>query len=54
MCRDMRAEGPVCDFYAGTFEHLIRTLVVPRAQVMEVECQAQGAHCCRFEVTGIR
>jgi len=54
MCRDMRAEGPVCDFYAGTFEHLIRTLVAPRAQVMEVECQAQGAHCCRFEVTGIR
>jgi divinyl protochlorophyllide a 8-vinyl-reductase len=54
MCRDMRADGPVCDFYAGTFEHLIRTLVAPRAQVTEVECQAQGGHCCRFEVTGIR
>jgi divinyl protochlorophyllide a 8-vinyl-reductase len=47
------AEGPVCDFYAGTFEHLIRTLVAPRAEVREVECQAQGGHCCRFEVTGI-
>jgi divinyl protochlorophyllide a 8-vinyl-reductase len=54
MCRDMHSEGPVCDFYAGTFEHLIRTLVAPRAQVVEVECQAQGAHCCRFEVTGVR
>jgi divinyl protochlorophyllide a 8-vinyl-reductase len=53
MCRDMSTEGPVCDFYAGTFEHLIRTLVAPRAEVREVECQAQGGHCCRFEVTGI-
>lgn len=53
MCRDMYALEPVCDFYAGTFEHLIRSLVAPRAQVREVECQAQGGHCCRFEVTGI-
>jgi divinyl protochlorophyllide a 8-vinyl-reductase len=53
MCRDLRSDRPVCDFYAGTFEHLVRTLVAPRARVMEVECQAQGGHCCRFEVTGI-
>lgn len=53
MCRDMHSQGPVCDFYAGTFEHLIRTLVSPRAMVREVECQARGAHCCRFEVTTI-
>lgn len=53
MCRDMHTDTPVCDFYAGTFEHLIRTLVAPRAHVAEVECQAQGAACCRFEVTGI-
>lgn len=53
MCRDMHTEGPVCDFYAGTFEHLIRTLVSPRAEVREVECLATGGHCCRFEVTGI-
>jgi divinyl protochlorophyllide a 8-vinyl-reductase len=53
MCRDMHSEGPVCDFYAGTFEHLIRSLVAPRATVREVECQALGAHCCRFEVITI-
>ena len=53
MCRDMTAEGPVCDFYAGTFEHLVRTLVAPRAQVREVECHALGGDCCRFDVTGI-
>lgn len=53
MCRDMHSHGPVCDFYAGTFEHLIRSLVSPRATVREVECQALGAHCCRFEVLAI-
>lgn len=53
MCRDMQTVAPVCDFYAGTFEHLIRTLVAPRAQVREVECYGTGGHCCRFEVTGI-
>jgi divinyl protochlorophyllide a 8-vinyl-reductase len=54
MCRDLQSDRPVCDFYAGTFEHLVRTLVAPRARVAEVECQAQGGHCCRFEVTGIK
>lgn len=53
MCRDLYALEPVCDFYAGTFEHLIRTLVAPRARVREVECLAQGGDCCRFEVTGL-
>lgn len=53
MCRDMHEAGPVCDFYAGTFERLIRVLVSPRARVIEVECEATGGHCCRFEVHGI-
>lgn len=53
MCRDLHTSQPVCGFYAGTFEHLIRTLVAPRAEVREVECQSTGGHCCRFEVTGI-
>jgi divinyl protochlorophyllide a 8-vinyl-reductase len=54
MCRDMHTDGPVCDFYAGTFEHLIRTLVTTAATVQEVECIATGGRRCRFEVTGIR
>ncbi len=53
MCRDMTTARPACHFYAGTFEHLIRTIVAPGAQVREVECMATGGHCCRFEVTGI-
>lgn len=53
MCRGIEASGPMCDFYAGTFEHLIRTLVAPRAEVVEVECQAHGGRDCRFEVRGI-
>jgi divinyl protochlorophyllide a 8-vinyl-reductase len=38
---------------AWTFARLIRTLVTPHATVREVECQALGGRCCRFEVTGI-
>lgn len=53
MCRGIEATGPMCDFYAGTFEHLIRTLIAPQARVVEVECQAHGGHDCRFEVRDI-
>jgi divinyl protochlorophyllide a 8-vinyl-reductase len=53
MCRDMVASAPVCAFYAGTFARLIGTLITPRAVVREIECHAQGGHCCRFEVSGI-
>jgi divinyl protochlorophyllide a 8-vinyl-reductase len=50
MCRELHSDGPVCDFYAGTFERLIRTIVSPTARVREVECQAQGGRHCRFQV----
>ncbi|MCE2899839.1 MAG: bacteriochlorophyll 4-vinyl reductase [Gemmatimonas sp.] len=53
MCRGIESAGPMCDFYAGTFEHLTRALVTPRAEVVEVECQAHGGRDCRFEVRGI-
>jgi divinyl protochlorophyllide a 8-vinyl-reductase len=53
MCRDMQRANVACDFYAGTFERLIRTLVTPAAQVREVECLAHGGQCCRFLVTGV-
>jgi len=42
----------MCDDYAGTFEHLFRTLVAKEISVTEVACQAQGATCCRFHVAG--
>lgn len=53
MCRELHSDGPVCDFYAGTFERLIRTIVSPAARVHEVECQAQGGRHCRFVVRGV-
>jgi divinyl protochlorophyllide a 8-vinyl-reductase len=51
MCRGLTAHAPVCAFYAGTFQQLIRQLVQPTALVQEVRCCAMGHDCCRFEVT---
>lgn len=53
MCRELASDGPVCDFYAGTFERLVTTLVSRTAIVREVECHAQGGHCCRFVISGL-
>ena len=50
MCRDMHEERPMCDFYAGTFERLIGVLVASEVRVHEVECMAQGAPRCRFQI----
>lgn len=48
MCRGMHEAVPMCDFYAGTFERLIRVLIAPEARVTEAACMAQGAAACRF------
>ena len=53
MCRDMREPQAMCDFYAGTFERLIRALVSRYAGVLEVECMALGHPRCRFVLQGI-
>jgi divinyl protochlorophyllide a 8-vinyl-reductase len=53
MCRGLAAAGPVCDFYAGTFERLVTTLVSRRARVREVECHAHGGQCCRFRISDL-
>jgi divinyl protochlorophyllide a 8-vinyl-reductase len=52
MCRGLATRRPICDYYAGTFEHLFRTLVSAEVTVTEIACQAQGAPCCRFLVAG--
>ena len=51
ICRGSQAQEPVCDFYAGAFERLFRTLVSRRTEVREVACQAQGAPACVFEMS---
>jgi divinyl protochlorophyllide a 8-vinyl-reductase len=50
ICHGTRSEEPLCDFYAASFERLFRVLIDRRVQVVEVECQAQGAPSCTFEV----
>lgn len=51
MCRDLSARVPQCDFYAATFEELLRTIVSPSASVRELECEAAGAAHCRFVIS---
>jgi divinyl protochlorophyllide a 8-vinyl-reductase len=46
-----RAEEPLCDYFAATFERLYQSLVDPRARVVETECTAMGAASCVFEIT---
>jgi divinyl protochlorophyllide a 8-vinyl-reductase len=48
LARGLRAGGPVCDYYAATFEGLFRALVHPAARVIESECEACGAPACVF------
>jgi divinyl protochlorophyllide a 8-vinyl-reductase len=50
MCRDVRASCPYCDYYAATFDTLVRTLVSRRVVVREVRCRAMGDACCDFAV----
>jgi divinyl protochlorophyllide a 8-vinyl-reductase len=50
LCRDVRAEQPLCDFYAATFERLFRVLVHRGSGVREVACESMGAPACVFEV----
>jgi divinyl protochlorophyllide a 8-vinyl-reductase len=50
MCRGLHAMAPTCDFYAGTFEGLMRALIARSAHVVETECEATGGSSCRFEL----
>ena len=50
ICLGATAEVPLCDFYAATFERLLRELVDPRTRVEEVRCQGMGDPECVFEV----
>jgi divinyl protochlorophyllide a 8-vinyl-reductase len=49
-CVDTRADEPLCDYFAATFERLFQVLVHPRTQVRELACEAMGAPACIFEI----
>ncbi|EKV32860.1 Protein BchJ, involved in reduction of C-8 vinyl of divinyl protochlorophyllide [Caenispirillum salinarum AK4] len=53
LCRGAHAApgAVLCDYYAGTFRHLFRTLVTSRARVAQTACQAAGAAACSFTIT---
>jgi divinyl protochlorophyllide a 8-vinyl-reductase len=50
LCADLQSETPICSFYTGCFEHLFRTLIDPRARVVETDCESCGGNCCRFAI----
>lgn len=50
LCRKQTSVAPYCDYYAGTFERLFRTLVHPGSRAVETECQATGGSACRFTI----
>lgn len=51
LCREVRADVPVCDFYCGTFRCLFRALVSERSAVREIACAGRGDEACVLEIT---
>ena len=45
-----RADEPLCDYFAATFERLFQALVHPATQVQEVACTALGDPACVFTI----
>jgi divinyl protochlorophyllide a 8-vinyl-reductase len=50
LCRGVRAEQPLCDYYAATFQQLFRVLVARDAVATETACSACGDGECRFSI----
>lgn len=50
LARGTDGDGPVCDYYAASFERLFRGLVATGLHVDELECAAAGAPRCVFRV----
>lgn len=48
--RATRADEPLCDYFAATFERLYQVLVHPATEVREVACTAMGDPACIFEI----
>jgi divinyl protochlorophyllide a 8-vinyl-reductase len=46
----LRADIPICDYYAGTFERIFRVIVNDTWRAVERTCEASGAAACLFEI----
>lgn len=42
--------GPLCDYFAATFETLFKALIDPKISVQEISCAAVEAGPCTFEL----
>jgi divinyl protochlorophyllide a 8-vinyl-reductase len=49
LCRGEASDTPLCDYYAGTFTRLYRTLADPATDICETSCGAVQGGPCRFE-----
>ncbi|OYW54369.1 MAG: bacteriochlorophyll 4-vinyl reductase [Hyphomicrobium sp. 32-62-53] len=49
LCRGETADTPLCDYYAGTFTRLYRTLADAETDIRETSCGAVAGGACRFE-----
>jgi divinyl protochlorophyllide a 8-vinyl-reductase len=47
---ELRADIPICDYYAGTFERIFRVIVNDTWRAVETRCEANGAIACVFEI----
>ncbi len=50
LCRMIRSDESVCDFYSATFERIFSVLVHPKSKVIETACESAGARACVFEI----
>jgi divinyl protochlorophyllide a 8-vinyl-reductase len=48
LCAGEIAGSPCCAWHEAVFARLFQVLVNPACTVVELECEAQGAACCRF------
>jgi len=51
ICRLVRSEAPACGYYAATFERVFAAMLGDSVQVVEMQCEAQGAPECVFNVS---
>lgn len=54
LCRGETSATPLCDYYAGTFTRLYRTLADPETDIRETSCGAVEGGPCRFEDRPLR
>jgi divinyl protochlorophyllide a 8-vinyl-reductase len=50
MCRGLKTDHPVCEFYTAVFQRIFEVLVSRHTRVREIECEAAGGRACRFEI----